>query len=89
MKCDSKEAHVPYLVNIEELSEEGSLLCSCLSAVIDQDLSESCYCILRLAEGERVATDREVDMIFGQRPASLLVHLHGLAVTPQSVPSLE
>ncbi len=77
-----------YLVNIEILSEKGALLCCRLPAVIGQDLSEGNYSILWLAKCEGLTTDCEVDMVFCQRPAPLLVHLHGLAVTAQCVPPL-
>lgn len=71
-----------YLVNIEVLSQKGALLFSRLSAVIDQDLSESCYSLLWLAKCEGLTPNCKVDVIFCQRPPSLLIHLHGLAVTP-------
>lgn len=71
-----------YLVNIEVLSQKGALLFSRLSAVIDQDLSESCYSLLWLAKCEGLTPNCKVDVIFCQRPSSLLIHLHGLAVTP-------
>lgn len=78
-----------YLIDIEIFSEKGSLLCGCLSAVIGQDLSEGCYCILWLAKCKGLTTDCEVDMVFSQRPAPLLVHLHGLAVTAQCMLPLQ
>lgn len=77
-----------YLVNIEVLSQKGALLFSRLSAVIDQDLSESCYSLLWLAKCEGLTPNCKVDVIFCQRPPSLLIHLHGLAVTPKCVPPL-
>lgn len=70
-----------YLMNKEVLSEKGCLLRGCLSAVIGQDLSKGCNSILWLTECERLTADCEVNMILCQRPASVFVHLHGLAVT--------
>lgn len=78
-----------YLVNIEILSKKGALLCGRLLAVVGQDLSEGCYGILRLSKCEGLTTDCEVDVVLCQRPAPLLVHLHGLAVTAQRVPPLQ
>lgn len=77
-----------YLVNIEILSEEGALLRGRLPAVIGQDLSEGYYSILWLAKCEGLTTNCEVDMVLCQRPAPLLVHLHGLTVAAQCVPPL-
>lgn len=70
-----------YLVNIEVLSKKGALLRGRLSAVIGQNLSEGYYSFLWLAKSEGLTADCEVDMVLCQRPAPLLINLHGLAVT--------
>ena len=77
-----------YLVNIEILSEEGALLRGRLSAVIGQNLSEGYYSFLWLAKSEGLTADCEVDVVLCQRPAPLLINLHGLAVTAQCMPPL-
>lgn len=76
------------LVNVEVLSEKSSLLFGRLPAVIGQDLPQGLHRALRLAQSEELPTDGEVDVVFSQRPAPVLVHLHGLAVAAQGVSPL-
>lgn len=78
-----------YLVDVEVFPEEGSLLCGGLLAVIGEDVSEGCDSVLWLAQGEGLAANSEVDMVLSQGPAFTLIHLHGLAVTPQRMALLQ
>lgn len=77
-----------YLGNVEILSEKRCLLRGNLPALVGQDLAEGQQSVLRLAQGEGLPTNCEVDVVLGQRPAPLFVHLHGLTVTAQRVPPL-
>ena len=92
MTCDFsiyyKRSNCSYLINIEIFSKKGALLRGRLSAIIGQDLFEGYYSVVWLAKCEGLTADCEVDMVFCQRPAPLLVHLHGLAVTAQCMPPL-
>lgn len=76
------------LVNVEVLPEKSSLLFGRLPAVIGQDVPQGLHGTLRLAQSEELPTDGEVDVVLGQRPAPVLVHLHGLAVAAQGVSPL-
>lgn len=76
------------LVNVEVLSEKGGLLFGRLPAVIGQDLPQGLHGALRLAQSEELPTDGEVDVVLSERPAPVLVHLHGLAVAAQGVSPL-
>lgn len=78
-----------YLGNVEILSEKGCLLGGSLPALIGQNVAEGLQSILWLAQRERLPTNGEVDVVLGQGPAPLSVHLHGLAVAPQRMPPLK
>lgn len=77
-----------YLGNVEILSEKRCLLRGNLPALVGQDLTEGQQSVLRLSQGEGLPPNREVDVVLGQRPAPVFVHLHGLTVTAQRVPPL-
>lgn len=74
-----------YLVDIQIFPEEGALLRGRLPAAVGQDLPKGCDSILRFVECEGLTADGEVDVVLCQRPAPLLVHLHGLTVATQGM----
>lgn len=74
-----------YLVDVEVLSEKRSLLLGRLPAVVGQNLPQGLHGAVWLAQREELTADGEVDVVLGQRPAPLLVHLHGLTVAAQGV----
>lgn len=78
-----------YPIDIKVFPEEGALLRGRLLAVVDENVPEGSYGVLGLAQREGLSTDGEVDVILSKSPALPLIHLHGLAVTPQSMSLLQ
>lgn len=85
LKCTIDPGRRSYLVDVEVLSEKRSLLLGRLPAVVGQNLPQGLHGAVWLAQREELTTDGEVDVVLGQRPAPLLVHLHGLTVAAQGV----